>query len=448
VFSRQRYWGEPFPVFYKNSLPYIFDDESIVTLPIIDKYLPTKDGEPPLARAKKEDWSVYDGDSMDTNVMPGWAGSSWYFLRFMDPNNKEEFVAKAKSDYWGQVDLYIGGAEHAVGHLLYSRFWTKFLYDKNLISFDEPFKKLINQGMILGRSNFVYRINNTNTFVTYGLKANYETTALHVDINMVNNDILDLDKFKKWRKEFSNAKFILENNIYECGFEIEKMSKSKYNTQTPDELIDKFGADTLRIYEMFLGPLEQFKPWSTKGINGVHNFLKKFWRYIHDDDNLISLSEDLASKESFKTIHKTIKKVEEDIERYSFNTVVSNLMICLNELIEQKCKDKKIFTQFIILLSPYAPHISEEIWRHLGYDYSITKAKFPNFDSSYLVEKEINYPISFNGKMRFKLQFSAEETRENIEKIVLSNSKTIHYLEGNPIKKVIIVAKKIINIVF
>ena len=448
VFSRQRYWGEPFPVFYKNSLPYIFDDESIVTLPIIDKYLPTKDGEPPLARAKKEDWSVYDGDAMDTNVMPGWAGSSWYFLRFMDPNNKEEFVAKAKSDYWGQVDLYIGGAEHAVGHLLYSRFWTKFLYDKNLISFDEPFKKLINQGMILGRSNFVYRINNTNTFVTYGLKANYETTALHVDINMVNNDILDLDKFKKWRKEFSNAKFILENNIYECGFEIEKMSKSKYNTQTPDELIDKFGADTLRMYEMFLGPLEQFKPWSTKGINGVHNFLKKFWRYIHDDDNLISLSEDLASKESFKTIHKTIKKVEEDIERYSFNTVVSNLMICLNELIEQKCKDKKIFTQFIILLSPYAPHISEEIWRHLGYDYSITKAKFPNFDSSYLVEKEINYPISFNGKMRFKLQFSAEETRENIEKIVLSNSKTIHYLEGNPIKKVIIVAKKIINIVF
>ena len=448
MFSRQRYWGEPFPVFYKNSLPYIFDDESIVTLPIIDKYLPTKDGEPPLARAKKEDWSVYDGDAMDTNVMPGWAGSSWYFLRFMDPNNKEEFVAKAKSDYWGQVDLYIGGAEHAVGHLLYSRFWTKFLYDKNLISFDEPFKKLINQGMILGRSNFVYRINNTNTFVTYGLKANYETTALHVDINMVNNDILDLDKFKKWRKEFSNAKFILENNIYECGFEIEKMSKSKYNTQTPDELIDKFGADTLRMYEMFLGPLEQFKPWSTKGINGVHNFLKKFWRYIHDDDNLISLSEDLASKESFKTIHKTIKKVEEDIERYSFNTVVSNLMICLNELIEQKCKDKKIFTQFIILLSPYAPHISEEIWRHLGYDYSITKAKFPNFDSSYLVEKEINYPISFNGKMRFKLQFSAEETRENIEKIVLSNSKTIHYLEGNPIKKVIIVAKKIINIVF
>lgn len=448
IFSRQRYWGEPFPVFYKKSLPYLFDDQSVITLPIIDKYLPTEGGDPPLARAKKEDWSVFAGDAMDTNVMPGWAGSSWYFLRFMDPNNKKEFVAKEKSDYWGQVDLYIGGAEHAVGHLLYSRFWTKFLFDKKLIAFDEPFKKLINQGMILGRSNFVYRINNSNTFVTKSKKDDYKTTALHVDINMVNNDILDLDKFKKWRSEFSSAEFILADGLYECGFEIEKMSKSKYNTQTPDELIDKFGADTLRLYEMFLGPLEQFKPWSTKGINGVHNFLKKFWRHIHDNDNKISLSKDSASDDSYKSLHKTIKKVEEDIERYSFNTVVSNLMICLNELIDQKCKDQQIFTQFVILLSPYAPHISEEIWFKLGFNYSITKSKFPNFDSSYLIEKNIDYPVSFNGKMRFKLQFSAEESKENIEKTVLSNDKTIHYLDGNIPKKVIIVPKKIINIVF
>ena len=448
VFSRQRYWGEPFPIYYKKNTPYLVDDNVVVELPDIDKYLPTKDGDPPLARAHESDWNFFKGDSMDTNIMPGWAGSSWYFLRFMDPHNETEFVSKEKSDYWNQVDLYIGGAEHAVGHLLYSRFWTKFLFDKGYISFNEPFKKLINQGMILGRSNYVYRVKDSNKFVTKSQKNNFETTALHVDINIVDNDILDIDKFKKWRKEYENAEFILEDGRYECGFEIEKMSKSKYNTQTPDDLIEKFGADTLRLYEMFLGPLEQFKPWSTKGINGVHNFLRKLWRHLHDEHNNILITENTASENSFKTIHRAIKRVEEDIERYSFNTVVSNLMICLNELVEQKCRDRDIISSFIILLSPYAPHIAEEIWFELGEDSSITLSNFPVFDASILVEKEFEYPISFNGKMRYKLAFSLDASKENIENSVMNHEKTIHYLAGKSPKKIIIVPKKIVNIVF
>ena len=448
VFSRQRYWGEPFPIYYKKNTPYLVDDDVVVKLPDIDKYLPTKNGDPPLARAHESDWNFFKGDSMDTNIMPGWAGSSWYFLRFMDPHNETEFVSKEKSDYWNQVDLYIGGAEHAVGHLLYSRFWTKFLFDKGYISFNEPFKKLINQGMILGRSNYVYRVKDSNKFVTKSQKNNFETTALHVDINIVDNDILDIDKFKKWRKEYENAEFILEDGRYECGFEIEKMSKSKYNTQTPDDLIEKFGADTLRLYEMFLGPLEQFKPWSTKGINGVHNFLRKLWRHLHDEHNNILITENTASENSFKTIHRAIKRVEEDIERYSFNTVVSNLMICLNELVEQKCRDRDIISSFIILLSPYAPHIAEEIWFELGEDSSITLSNFPVFDASILVEKEFEYPISFNGKMRYKLAFTLDASKENIENSVMNHEKTIHYLAGKSPKKIIIVPKKIVNIVF
>jgi leucyl-tRNA synthetase len=448
VFSRQRYWGEPFPIYYKKNTPYLVDDDVVVELPDIDKYLPTKNGDPPLARAHESDWNFFKGDSMDTNIMPGWAGSSWYFLRFMDPHNETEFVSKEKSDYWNQVDLYIGGAEHAVGHLLYSRFWTKFLFDKGYISFNEPFKKLINQGMILGRSNYVYRVKDSNKFVTKSQKNNFETTALHVDINIVDNDILDIDKFKKWRKEYENAEFILEDGRYECGFEIEKMSKSKYNTQTPDDLIEKFGADTLRLYEMFLGPLEQFKPWSTKGINGVHNFLRKLWRHLHDEHNNILITENTASENSFKTIHRAIKRVEEDIERYSFNTVVSNLMICLNELVEQKCRDRDIISSFIILLSPYAPHIAEEIWFELGEDSSITLSNFPVFDASILVEKEFEYPISFNGKMRYKLAFTLDASKENIENSVMNHEKTIHYLAGKSPKKIIIVPKKIVNIVF
>jgi len=449
VFSRQRYWGEPFPVYYKNNTPYLLDDDEFVTLPKIDKYLPTKNGDPPLARAKKSDWNIFKGDRMDTNIMPGWAGSSWYFLRFMDPLNNKEFVSKEKSDYWGQVDLYIGGAEHAVGHLLYSRFWTKFLYDKGYITFEEPFKKLINQGMILGRSNFVYRIQDSNTFVTKSKKDEYETTKIHVDINLVDNDFLNINQFKNWRKEYSSAKFILdENGKYKCGFDIEKMSKSKYNTQTPDDLVEKYGADTLRLYEMFLGPLEQFKPWDIKGISGVHNFLKKLWRHVHDKKNKISISLNKGSDLSYKSIHKTIKKVEEDIERYSFNTVVSTLMICLNELIDQKCNDKNIISDFLILLSPYAPHISEEIWAQIGNLDSITSASFPKLDSIYLIETEISYPVSFNGKMRFKITLPVDMQKQEIEESIMNHEKTKKYIGNEKPKRIIIVPNKIINIVF
>jgi len=448
IFSRQRYWGEPFPVYYKGETAYILDDNKQVTLPAVDKYLPTASGEPPLARAKKEDWSVFEGDRMETNIMPGWAGSSWYFLRYMDPNNDGEFCAKEKSDYWGQVDLYIGGAEHAVGHLLYSRFWTKFLYDRGFISFDEPFKKMINQGMILGRSSFVYRINDTNTFVSFDKRKEHKTTRLHADISFVDNDELDVEAFKNWREEYANAEFILnEDGKYLCGHEVEKMSKSKYNVQTPDNLVEDFGADTLRLYEMFLGPLEQFKPWDVKGINGVHNFLRKFWRLVHDTENNFLVSDETPTKDNYKTLHKTIKKVEEEIERYSFNTVVSTFMICINELTEQKCSNRAIISDFTILLSSYAPHIAEEVWSKLGNENSVTMASFPTFNASYLVENEVNYPVSFNGKMRFKITLPAEMTKEQVEVEVMKHEKTAHYLEGKSPKKIIVVPKRIVNIV-
>ncbi|MBT7480797.1 MAG: class I tRNA ligase family protein [Flavobacteriales bacterium] len=448
IFSRQRYWGEPFPVFYKGETAYVLEDDKHVTLPLVDKYLPTSTGEPPLARAKKEDWNVFEGDSMETNIMPGWAGSSWYFLRYMDPNNDEGFCSKEKSDYWGQVDLYIGGAEHAVGHLLYSRFWTKFLYDRGFIGFDEPFKKMINQGMILGRSSFVYRIKDTNTFVSFDKRKDHKTTRLNVDIDFVENDVLNVKAFKNWREEYANAEFILnEDEKYLCGHEVEKMSKSKYNVQTPDNLIEDFGADTLRLYEMFLGPLEQFKPWDVKGINGVHNFLRKFWRLVHDGENNFEISEEIPTKENYKTLHKTIKKVEQEIERHSFNTVVSTFMICVNELIEQKCNNKEIISDFTILLSSYAPHISEEIWQKLGNESSVTGVNFPKFNESYLVEDEINYPVSFNGKMRFKITLAAEMTKEQVEVEVMKHKKTTHYLDGKSPKKIIVVPKRIVNIV-
>ena len=350
VFSRQRYWGEPFPIYYKGETAYLISEDNHVELPKVDKYLPTSSGEPPLARSKKEDWNIYEGDRMETNVMPGWAGSSWYFIRYMDPDNTKEFCSREKSNYWNQVDLYIGGAEHAVGHLLYSRFWVKFLFDKNLISFDEPFKKLINQGMILGRSNFVYRIKNTNKFVTYEKRKEYNVLKIHVDINIVDNDILNIEKFKSWRNEFKHAEFILnEKGNYTCGFETEKMSKSKHNVQTPDALIERYGADTLRLYEMFLGPLEQYKPWDVRGINGVHSFLKKFWRLVHDYQGNFFVVDEKPCEKNYKTLHKTIKKVEEELERNSFNTVVSTLMICVNELIDQKCNYREIISDFTIL---------------------------------------------------------------------------------------------------
>jgi leucyl-tRNA synthetase len=450
VFSRQRYWGEPFPVYYKNEIPYLVSDEALpVTLPEIDKYLPTSDGEPPLARAKREDWNAFDGDRMEYNTMPGWAGSSWYFLRYMDPHNEEAFVSKEKADYWNQVDLYIGGSEHATGHLLYSRFWTKFLFDMGFISFTEPFKKMINQGMILGRSSFVYRDKDSSKFYSLNKLANdADYQRLHVDISLVDNDKLNIDGFKNWLPEYTNSEFILDDNgTYICDHEVEKMSKSKYNVQTPDELVEKFGADTLRCYEMFLGPLEQAKPWDTKGINGVHNFLRKFWRLFHDANNNFVVSDGLADKTSLKTLHKTIKKIQDDLERYSFNTAVSNFMIATNELTEQKCNNREVLSQLLILLSPYAPHITEELWALLGNEKSITQTVFPNFDPAYLVEAEFAYPVSFNGKMRFTLPLPTNMDKEAVEKAVLENEQTLKYLDGNSPKKVIVVQGKIVNIV-
>lgn len=449
VFSRQRYWGEPFPVYYKDGTPYLVaDDQLPVTLPEVDKYLPTEDGEPPLARATKDAWNVFEGDRMEYNTMPGWAGSSWYFLRYMDPHNEEAFVSKEKADYWNQVDLYIGGSEHATGHLLYSRFWTKFLFDMGFISFNEPFKKMINQGMILGRSSFVYRDKTSGKFVTAERKHEFETSQLHADIHLVDNDKLDVEAFKKWLPEYKDAEFILsEDGIYTCDSEVEKMSKSKYNVQTPDELVEKFGADTLRCYEMFLGPLEQAKPWDTKGINGVHNFLRKFWRLFHDADNNFEVSDAAPSKEALKTLHKTIKKIQDDLDRFSFNTAVSNFMIATNELTEQKCNNRAILSELLILLTPYAPHITEELWSQLGNKESITKATFPKFNPDYLVEAEFAYPVSFNGKMRFTLPLPTEFTKEEVEKAVLANEQTIKYLDGKAPKKMIVVPGRIVNIV-
>jgi len=447
IFSRQRYWGEPFPVYYKGDTPYLIEDKKLpVTLPEVDKYLPTEEGEPPLARAEKSAWDVFEGDRMEYNTMPGWAGSSWYFLRYMDPNNLEEFVSKEKAEYWNQVDLYIGGAEHATGHLLYSRFWTKFLCDMGYISFDEPFKKLINQGMILGRSSFVYKVKDENKFVSFGLRKEHKTQRLHTDISNVANDELNVGEFKKWRSEFADAEFVLEGGKYICGSEIEKMSKSKYNVQTPDELVEKYGADTLRCYEMFLGPLEQAKPWDVQGISGVNNFLKKLWRLFHQGESF-SVSEQEPTKESLKSLHQAIKKVTEDITRYSFNTVVSTLMIAVNELGSQKCNNKSILSDLIVLVSPFAPHIAEELWGLLGNTSSVTVASWPKFEAVHLVESDFEYPVSFNGKMRFKISLPLTMGKEEIEKALFKHEKTAHYLSGKEPKKVIVVPKRIINVV-
>ena len=447
IFSRQRYWGEPFPVYYKGETPYLIEDEKLpVTLPEVDKYLPTEEGEPPLARAEKSAWDVFKGDRMEYNTMPGWAGSSWYFLRYMDPNNLEEFVSKEKAEYWNQVDLYIGGAEHATGHLLYSRFWTKFLSDMGYISFDEPFKKLINQGMILGRSSFVYKVKDENKFVSFGLRKEYKTQRLHADISNVVNDELNVSEFKKWRPEFADAEFVLEGGKYICGSEIEKMSKSKYNVQTPDELVEKYGADTLRCYEMFLGPLEQAKPWDVQGISGVNNFLKKLWRLFHQGESF-SISEQEPTKENLKSLHQAIKKVTEDITRYSFNTVVSTLMIAVNELGSQKCNNKAILADLVVLVSPFAPHIAEELWSLLGKTSSVTVASWPKFEAAHLIENDFEYPVSFNGKMRFKISLPVTMGKEEVEKALFEHEKTAHYLDGKDPKKVIVVPKRIINVV-
>lgn len=446
VFGRQRYWGEPIPIYYKNGHPYTMDEQDLpLELPEVDKFLPTEDGEPPLARAT--DWKYRNEFEYEKTTMPGWAGSSWYYLRYMDPSNDCEFVSKEKADYWKNVDLYIGGSEHATGHLLYSRFWCKFLYDLGHISFDEPFQKMINQGMILGRSSLVYKSIQSNTFYSYGKKIT-DCIPIHVDISFVDNDKLDIEAFKNWRDEYKNAEFIYEDDgTFLCGHEIEKMSKSKYNVQTPDELIEKFGADTLRMYEMFLGPLEQTKPWDTKGINGVSNFVRKTYRLFVQDGTSV-LSDSAPSKESLKTLHKTIKKIGDDMERFSFNTCISTLMICVNELTEQKCHSREVLTDLVKLLAPFAPFIAEELWEKLGNEAgTVSTAGFPIFNESHLIEANVMYPISFNGKVRFNLEFPKDMSREEVEKNVMAHENTAKYLEGNAPKKVIVVPGKIVNVV-
>lgn len=446
IFTRQRYWGEPLPVYFKDGIPYLMDEKDLpLVLPEVDKYLPTEDGAPPLGRAK--DWETAEGYPIELSTMPGWAGSSWYFFRYMDAHNEEAFVSEEAQQYWENVDLYIGGSEHATGHLLYSRFWTKFLYDFGLVTVDEPFKKLINQGMIQGRSNFVYRIKNTNKYVSYNLRKDYETTPLHVDVNIVYNDELDIEKFKAWRPENADAEFILEDGKYICGHEVEKMSKSKYNVVNPDDIIARYGADTLRLYEMFLGPLEQFKPWNTNGIDGVFKFLRKVWNLFHDDQGNFYVSDEKPSKEELKTLHKTIKKAQEDIERYSFNTSVSEFMICVNELTAMKCNKAEILSDLVVILAPYAPHIAEELWHKLGHVTSITKAQFPAYNEEYLKESAHEYPVSVNGKMRAKMSFPLDMPKEDIEKQVLASETIQKWLEGKEPKKVIIVPKKIVNVV-
>ncbi|HYG39087.1 MAG TPA: leucine--tRNA ligase [Cytophagales bacterium] len=446
IFSRQRYWGEPIPVYYKDGIAYSLDEKELpLVLPEIDEYKPTETGEPPLGRAKN--FKTKEGYPLELNTMPGWAGSSWYFLRYMDPKNEDRFVGKEKEKYWNQVDLYIGGAEHATGHLLYSRFWNKFLFDLGLVTSDEPFKKLINQGMIQGRSNFVYRINGTNKYVSYGLKGNYETTAFHVDVNIVQNDVLDLEAFKKWRPDLADAEFVLEDGKYNCGHEVEKMSKSKYNVVNPDDIVDQYGADTLRLYEMFLGPLEQFKPWNTQGIEGVYKFLRKLWRLFFDEKGGLKVTDQAPTPEEFKALHQTIKKVEEDINRYSFNTSVSTFMICVNTLSELKSNKKAILQDLLIVLSPYAPHISEELWKVLGNKESITYAQYPKWEEKYLIEDSFEYPISINGKLRTKMTFSLDTTPQEIEKSVLASEQVQKWLEGKTPKKIIVVPKKIVNLV-
>ena len=445
IFGRQRYWGEPIPVFYQeDGTPELLNDEQLpLNLPKIDAYLPTEDGDPPLGRA--EDWN-HSGLSYELSTMPGWAGSSWYFFRYMDPHNEKEFCGKEALAYWQDVDFYMGGSEHATGHLLYSRFWTKFLYDFDFIKVDEYAKKLVNQGMIQGRSNFAYRVNGENKFVSKGLRTKYHTSPIHVDVNIVRDDVMDIEAFKKFRPDAADAEFELEDGKFLCGWEIEKMSKSKYNVVNPDDLVDKYGADTLRMYEMFLGPIEQSKPWNTNGIEGVFKFLRKFWALFHQG-NSFHVTEDAPTKEEFKTLHATIKKVAEDAESLSLNTSVSTFMIAVNELSSAKCNKRAILEPMTIILSPYAPHIAEELWHLLGHKSSVVDSKFPAYEEKYLVEDSIEYPIMVNGKMRAKIQFSANAAKEEIEKGALANENVQKWLDGKSPKKVIVVPKKIVNIV-
>ena len=462
IFSRQRYWGEPFPVYYKNGMPYMVPEECLpLELPEIDKYEPTETGEPPLGRAKIWAWNeaerkVVDKSLVDDktvfplelNTMPGFAGSSAYYLRYMDPHNDEALVGKEADEYWQNVDLYVGGTEHATGHLIYSRFWNKFLFDINCSCKDEPFEKLINQGMIQGRSNFVYRVNSDDhskapVFVSLGLKDQYETTPIHVDVNIVHADMLDIEAFKAWRPEYKDAEFILEDGAYKCGWAVEKMSKSMFNVVNPDDIVEQYGADTLRLYEMFLGPVEASKPWDTNGIDGCFRFLKKFWK-LYQQENLDDAE---PSKDSLKSIHKLIKKVTGDIDQFSYNTAISAFMICVNELGQQKCTNRELLKKMIVLIAPFAPHMAEELWEQMGGQGSVCDAEWPAWEESYLVENEVQLTISFNGKARFQMTFPADATKEDIEKAALADERSQHYIDGKTIVKIIVVPKKIINIV-
>lgn len=467
TFSRQRYWGEPFPVYYKNGIPYTLPVDCLpLELPTIDKYEPTESGEPPLGRAKLWAWdeknhqvvdkSLIDNQqvfALELNTMPGFAGSSAYYLRYMDPTNTNELVSSDVVNYWKNVDLYLGGSEHATGHLIYSRFWNKFLFDLGTAKTEEPFERLVNQGMIQGRSNFVYRVKDSDKeaplFVSLNLKDQYDTTPIHVDVNIVSGDVLDIEAFKAWRPEFKNAQFVLENDKYVCGWAIEKMSKSMFNVVNPDMIVERYGADTLRLYEMFLGPLEQSKPWDTNGIDGCHRFLKKFWGLFFDnrDSDQLSINDEPATKEQLKSVHKLIKKITADIENFSFNTAVSAFMICVNELSQFKCRNKELLEQVVILLNPFAPHISEELWSLLGHTNSVCDAAWPQVNEAYLVEDEQQLTISFNGKARFQMNFAATASSDEIQAITLQDERTIKYIDGKTVVKVIVVPKKIVNIV-
>ncbi len=447
IFSRQRYWGEPFPIYYKDGTAYPMKFEELpLQLPEIDEYKPTETGEPPLGRAKN--WKTKDGYPIELSTMPGFAGSSAYYLRYMDPDNDNELVSKEANEYWQDVDLYIGGTEHAVGHLIYSRYWNKFLYDIGKTVKEEPFKRLVNQGMIRGRSNFVYRLKNTNKFVSYKLKSQYETTEIHVDVNIVKNDILDIEAFKQWRDEYANAEFILEEDgQYHCGYAEEKMSKSLFNVVNPDEIIEEYGADTLRLYEMFLGPIEQSKPWDTNGIEGVFRFLNKLWRLFFDENDKFNLSNETPSEAEQKIINKTIKKVEYDIERLAFNTSVSAFMVCVNELSKLKCNKREILEKLLLIIAPFTPHIAEELWEKAGHEEEISKTPFPEYEEKYLKENTVKYPVAFNGKTRFTVEVPNDMSKADLETFVMQHEDTLKRLTDKPAKKVIIVPGRMVNIV-
>lgn len=461
IFSRQRYWGEPFPVYYKNGVAHVIPEECLpLELPEVSRYEPTEDGQPPLGHATRWAWDeagrcVTDNARIDNrtvfplelNTMPGFAGSSAYYLRYMDPRNDKALVSREADDYWQCVDLYVGGTEHATGHLIYSRFWNKFLHDLGLSCVEEPFRKLVNQGMIQGRSNFVYRIKDTNTYVSCGLKDQYDVTPLHVDVNIVQNDVLDVEAFRRWRPDYQDAEFILEDGKYICGWAVEKMSKSMYNVVNPDYIVDKYGADTLRLYEMFLGPISQSKPWDSNGIDGCFRFLRRLWNLFFTSDGSMAVTDDEPTKENLKTLHKLIRKVSEDIEEFSYNTSIPAFMVAVGELAQQKCRSRRVMEPLVVLLSPFAPHVCEELWHLMGHTTTVCDAAWPHWDEAYLKEDTVTMPVSFNGKTRFTIDVPADAPKEVVEQAALDAEQAARYLEGMQVVKVIVVPGRIVNVV-